>query len=180
MGIRSRQGWFMAGLDNHNALMLNPPFNRTFPRWLIPCYVFRFQLGTYFLLYDFIDYFEKDAPTSLPRDKFLEIMNTIFSKASEAERETIIFQVNIYIIKKSILWHFLGHFFLIFQSIRKRQRKTQSSFMHAFRVCFIFRVKKKYEINHKWTWQTSHFINIYNKSISDESRNSVQTWLAFI
>lgn len=49
--------------------------------------------GTYFLLYDFIDYFEKDSPTALPREKFLEIMNTIFSKASEAERETIIFQV---------------------------------------------------------------------------------------
>lgn len=49
--------------------------------------------GTYFLLYDFIDYFEKDGPTSLPHSKFLEIMNTIFSKYSEAERETIIFQV---------------------------------------------------------------------------------------
>ncbi|ETN67804.1 acetylcholinesterase 2 [Anopheles darlingi] len=48
--------------------------------------------GTYFLLYDFIDYFEKDAATSLPRDKFLEIMNTIFNKASEPEREAIIFQ----------------------------------------------------------------------------------------
>lgn len=54
-------------------------------------------LGTYFLLYDFIDYFEKDAPTSLPRPKFLEIMNTIFNKHSEPERETIIFQVNVYL-----------------------------------------------------------------------------------
>lgn len=51
------------------------------------------DVGTYFLLYDFIDYFEKDAGTSLPRDKFLDIMNTIFNKASAAERETIIFQV---------------------------------------------------------------------------------------
>lgn len=50
--------------------------------------------GTYFLLYDFIDYFEKEAPTSLPRDKFLDIMNTIFNKVSEAERETIIFHVS--------------------------------------------------------------------------------------
>uniref|UniRef100_U5ESU7 Carboxylic ester hydrolase n=1 Tax=Corethrella appendiculata TaxID=1370023 RepID=U5ESU7_9DIPT len=48
--------------------------------------------GTYFLLYDFIDYFEKDAATSLPREKFLEIMNTIFNKATEPEREAIIFQ----------------------------------------------------------------------------------------
>lgn len=53
--------------------------------------------GTYFLLYDFIDYFEKDAPTALPRVKFLEIMNTIFNKHSEPERETIIFQVNIFL-----------------------------------------------------------------------------------
>ncbi|XP_055696890.1 acetylcholinesterase [Phlebotomus papatasi] len=48
--------------------------------------------GTYFLLYDFIDYFSKDVATILPREKFLEIMNTIFNKASEAEREAIIFQ----------------------------------------------------------------------------------------
>lgn len=48
--------------------------------------------GTYFLLYDFIDYFDKDEATSLPREKFLEIMNTIFNKASEPEREAIIFQ----------------------------------------------------------------------------------------
>lgn len=45
------------------------------------------------MLYDFIDYFEKDAATSLPRNKFTEIMNTIFSKFSEPERETIIFEV---------------------------------------------------------------------------------------
>lgn len=48
------------------------------------------------MLYDFIDYFEKDGPTALPREKFLEIMNTIFNKASEAERETIIFQVRFF------------------------------------------------------------------------------------
>nr|ADN37668.1 acetylcholinesterase [Exorista sorbillans] len=48
--------------------------------------------GTYFLLYDFIDYFDKDEATSLPRDKYLEIMNNIFNKATQAEREAIIFQ----------------------------------------------------------------------------------------
>lgn len=47
------------------------------------------------MLYDFIDYFEKDGPTALSRDKFLEIMNTIFNKMTEAERETIIFQVRV-------------------------------------------------------------------------------------
>lgn len=50
--------------------------------------------GTYFLLYDFIDYFEKDAATALPRDKFLEILNQIFNKATEPEREAIRFMVS--------------------------------------------------------------------------------------
>jgi len=45
------------------------------------------------LLYDFIDYFDKDDATALPRDKYLEIMNNIFGKATQAEREAIIFQV---------------------------------------------------------------------------------------
>ncbi|XP_049305382.1 acetylcholinesterase isoform X1 [Bactrocera dorsalis] len=48
--------------------------------------------GTYFLLYDFIDYFDKDEATSLPRDKYLEIMNNIFGKVTQAEREAIIFR----------------------------------------------------------------------------------------
>uniref|UniRef100_A0A1A9WHS6 Carboxylic ester hydrolase n=1 Tax=Glossina brevipalpis TaxID=37001 RepID=A0A1A9WHS6_9MUSC len=52
--------------------------------------------GTYFLLYDFIDYFDKDEATSLPRDKYLEIMNNIFNKATQAEREAIIFQLLVY------------------------------------------------------------------------------------
>lgn len=53
-------------------------------------------LGTYFLLYDFIDYFDKDDATALPRDKYLEIMNNIFGKATQAEREAIIFQVSFF------------------------------------------------------------------------------------
>ncbi|KAL5285150.1 BCHE family protein [Megaselia abdita] len=48
--------------------------------------------GTYFLLYDFIDYFDKDEASVLGREKFLDIMKTIFNKASEPEREAIIFQ----------------------------------------------------------------------------------------
>lgn len=52
-----------------------------------------FFVGTYFLLYDFIDYFDKDKATALTRDKYLEIMNNIFSKMTQAEREAIIFQV---------------------------------------------------------------------------------------
>ncbi|CRK86983.1 CLUMA_CG000796, isoform A [Clunio marinus] len=52
--------------------------------------------GTYFLLYDFIDYFDRDSPTQLSREKFLDIMNTIFSKVSQPEREAIIFQYTSY------------------------------------------------------------------------------------
>lgn len=53
--------------------------------------------GSYFLLYDFIDYFSREAATSLSREKFLEIMKTIFVKATDSEREAIIFQVPTYI-----------------------------------------------------------------------------------
>ncbi|KAK0162670.1 hypothetical protein PV327_006428 [Microctonus hyperodae] len=48
--------------------------------------------GTYFILYDFIDYFEKDQPSFLQREKFLGIVNTIFKNMSEVEREAIAFQ----------------------------------------------------------------------------------------
>ncbi|KAI9554499.1 hypothetical protein GHT06_019772 [Daphnia sinensis] len=48
--------------------------------------------GTYFILYDFIQYFKKDDPSVLEREKFLEIINTIFKTWSQLEREAIIFQ----------------------------------------------------------------------------------------
>ncbi|CAD6202673.1 GSCOCT00009710001.2-RA-CDS [Cotesia congregata] len=48
--------------------------------------------GTYFILYDFIDYFEKDQPSFLQREKFLSIINTIFKNMTEVEREAIAFQ----------------------------------------------------------------------------------------
>lgn len=48
--------------------------------------------GTYFILYDFIDYFEKDRPSFLQRDKFLDITNTIFKNMSTLERDAITFQ----------------------------------------------------------------------------------------
>lgn len=50
--------------------------------------------GTYFILYDFIDFFEKDQASFLERDKFLNIINTIFKNMSQIEREAIIFQVS--------------------------------------------------------------------------------------
>ena len=52
------------------------------------------KLGTYFILYDFIQYFKKDDPSYLERGKFLEIINTIFKNWSPLEREAIIFQVS--------------------------------------------------------------------------------------
>nr|WGO51547.1 acetylcholinesterase [Lygus pratensis] len=48
--------------------------------------------GTYFLLYDFIDYFSKDNLVKLQRDKYLELVNTIFKNMTKLEREAIIFQ----------------------------------------------------------------------------------------
>lgn len=50
--------------------------------------------GTYFLLYDFLDYFEKDGPSFLQRDKFLEIVDTIFKGFSKIKKEAIVFQVS--------------------------------------------------------------------------------------
>lgn len=45
-------------------------------------------------MYDFIQYFKKDDPSVLEREKFLEIINTIFKTWSQLEREAIIFQVD--------------------------------------------------------------------------------------
>jgi len=50
--------------------------------------------GTYFILYDFIEYFKKDdTGSSLERDKFIEIIKTIFKSLSDLERQAILFQV---------------------------------------------------------------------------------------
>nr|CAD7579015.1 unnamed protein product [Timema californicum] len=55
-------------------------------------------MRTYFILYDFIDYFEKDAPTFLKRDKFLNIINTIFKNMSRIERDAVIFQSSVMLL----------------------------------------------------------------------------------
>lgn len=52
--------------------------------------------GTYFMLYDFLSYFDKDESTALTREQLLEIFNQIFKDWSPAERESIIFQVSAY------------------------------------------------------------------------------------
>lgn len=48
--------------------------------------------GTYFILYDFIDFFEKDQASFLDRDKFIGIIDTIFKNMSQIERDAIKFQ----------------------------------------------------------------------------------------
>lgn len=51
--------------------------------------------GTFFILYDFIDYFKKDNPSFLPRAAFLEIIDSIFGSqwpVSQLEKDAIIFQ----------------------------------------------------------------------------------------
>ncbi|KAE8747557.1 Acetylcholinesterase 2/Carboxyl/Cholinesterase 28 [Frankliniella occidentalis] len=48
--------------------------------------------GTYFILYDFMESFDKDGPSFLARDKFIEIVNTIFKNMNRLEREAIIFE----------------------------------------------------------------------------------------
>ena len=52
-----------------------------------------FVAGTYFILYDFLEYFEKDGPSYLQRDKYFDIMNNIFKNMTQLEREAIVFQV---------------------------------------------------------------------------------------
>ncbi|XP_065348918.1 acetylcholinesterase isoform X1 [Cloeon dipterum] len=48
--------------------------------------------GTYFVLYDFIDQFDKDSASFLPRDKFVHLINTIFKDRPQIERDAILFQ----------------------------------------------------------------------------------------
>ena len=58
--------------------------------------------GTFFILYDFIAYFEKGNPSFLTRENFLRILEEIFINqwpVSHLELEAIKFQVNNYLIK---------------------------------------------------------------------------------
>ncbi|XP_071449343.1 acetylcholinesterase-like [Hetaerina americana] len=48
--------------------------------------------GTYFILYDFIEHFQKDGPSFLQRDKFLDIINKIFKERTQLEKDAIVFQ----------------------------------------------------------------------------------------
>ncbi|XP_066999998.1 acetylcholinesterase [Anabrus simplex] len=75
--------------------------------------------GTYFILYDFIDYFEKDGPSFLPREKFLDIVDTIFKNMSRLQREAIVFQytdwdqVNDGYLNQKMIADVVGDYFFI-------------------------------------------------------------------
>ncbi|XP_044742596.1 acetylcholinesterase [Chrysoperla carnea] len=75
--------------------------------------------GTYFILYDFMDYFEKDGPSFLQRETFHEIINTIFKNMSRLEREAIIFQytdwenVNDGYLNQKMIGDVVGDYFFI-------------------------------------------------------------------
>lgn len=55
-------------------------------------FCFFFFPGTYFLLYDFIDFFDRKKATDLTREKFVQIVNVIFKDRTQLERDAIIYQ----------------------------------------------------------------------------------------
>lgn len=61
------------------------------------------------MLYDFLDYFEKDGPSFLQREKFLEIVDTIFKDFSKIKREAIVFQVSEVVVVTSVSILLLGN-----------------------------------------------------------------------
>lgn len=67
-----------------------------------------FFSGTYFILYDFIDYFEKDGPSFLQRDKYHDIVNTIFKNMSRLEKDAIVFQVS-FVFSSFFLLYFMAY-----------------------------------------------------------------------
>ncbi|ODN06053.1 Acetylcholinesterase, partial [Orchesella cincta] len=48
--------------------------------------------GTYFILYDYIKYFDKEGPNCLPRETFLEILDNVFGNLSSVQKDAIRFQ----------------------------------------------------------------------------------------
>lgn len=48
--------------------------------------------GSYFILYDFMNYFTKDGPSLLRREEVMEIIGSVFRNFSQIEREAVGFQ----------------------------------------------------------------------------------------
>jgi hypothetical protein len=55
--------------------------------------LFSLVSGTYFVLYDFIDQFDKDSASFLPREKFIQLINATFKDRPQIEHDAIVFQV---------------------------------------------------------------------------------------
>ncbi|KAG8276546.1 hypothetical protein J6590_063439 [Homalodisca vitripennis] len=104
--------------------------------------------GTYFILYDFIDYFEKDGPSFLQRDKFLDIINTIFKNFTRLERDAIIFQytdwehANDGYLNQKMIGDVVGDYFFICPT----NHFAQAFADHGLKVYYYFftQVKKLY------------------------------------
>lgn len=83
--------------------------------------------GTYFILYDFIEYFQKDTASFLERDKFIHIIDTIFKNMSQIERDAIMFQytdweqVNDGYLNQKMVADVVGDYFFICPSIHFAQ-----------------------------------------------------------
>lgn len=101
--------------------------------------------GTYFLLYDFLDYFEKDGPSFLQREKFLEIVDTIFKDFSKIKREAIVFQVSLLIFEK------IQHYYLLNHNISQLPDATKYIFFFInklfFLLSFNFYCSRKISVN---------------------------------
>ncbi|NP_001303635.1 acetylcholinesterase-like precursor [Cimex lectularius] len=96
--------------------------------------------GTYFMLYDFIDYFEKDGPIFLQRDKYLDIVNTIFKNMITLERDAIIFQytdwekVNDEHLNQKMVGDIIGDYFFICPTNQFAQMFAE----HGLKVYYYF------------------------------------------
>ncbi|XP_066248312.1 acetylcholinesterase-like [Euwallacea similis] len=75
--------------------------------------------GTYFLLYDFIDFFEKDGPSFLQREKYHDIVDTIFKNFTQLEKDAIVFQytdwehVNDGYLNQKMVGNVVGDYFFV-------------------------------------------------------------------
>ncbi|KAK9504156.1 hypothetical protein O3M35_010549 [Rhynocoris fuscipes] len=96
--------------------------------------------GTYFILYDYIDYFDKDSPSFLERDKFLDLINAIFKNMTKLEKDAIIFKYtdwdNIHdgYINQKMVGDVVGDYFFICPTNLFAQQFAQ----HGLKVYYYF------------------------------------------
>lgn len=78
---------------------------------------FSASTGTFFLLYDFIDYFQREASSPITREKFKEMVNAIFKNFSQLEKDAVVYQVGRVDAQDSAVISYYIIYFL-FNSIR--------------------------------------------------------------